>query len=272
MIDISKIEKRLIFSDQDFKDWFGEVIEFQEEPVGFDIETNGENFPKTELAGFSLYSRQFNKVCYIPINHEENAGEVGGEYCLCIEEIRDNVQKIFNKCAMVAHYGVYDFILMNKLGFKFYEAIDSCLLATALQFQNLSLKDLALEFGLVKYTDVISYKKLMNKLGFPEDHVDFTKVNIFKSGEAFNYAINDSIFTFHLAEILYQKYMDSIGPTAISNIMAQTNSMLLLCESSAKGFYADQNQLNNFIEGYEIEVGALDLKLKSQIRKIMGWV
>lgn len=269
-MDLGTVQKRFIMSNMDFNIWLGDTLSnTNQDIIGFDVETNGEPFPKTKLAGFSLYHRRLQKVCYIPIDHAWN--EV--DYNLLIVEVKDTLQKVFDKSLIITHGGAYDFLLMNQLGFKFYNVMDSMLMAIALQFQNFGLKDLVLEFGVAKFNEVISFKKLMEELGFPEKHSDFTKIDIFSSRKAFDYAVKDSIWTVELAEILYNRYIEYIGTTTAGwNLQAQTDTMLLLCESAARGYNIDQDFLNDFIVTYEEELGGLEYRLMNQVRKEMGWM
>jgi hypothetical protein len=161
---------------------------------------------------------------------------------------------------------------MSKLGFKFYQAIDSMLIAIALQFRNLGLKELVLEYGLAKYTEVVTFRRLMSKLGYPEDHNDFSVIDLVVSPEAFDYAVHDPIFSYELGKVLYGQYENLIGSGfAGLNIQAQVNTMLLLCESSAKGSYINKEYLNDFIKQYGGELKKFEDSLMAQVRKEMGW-
>lgn len=268
MLDLSKIQKTLITSQSEFFNWFENLFQYQTNLLGFDIETNGEDFPKTELAGFSVYNYRLGEACYVPIDHYQ----IEKEYCISLEKIKVGMQKIFDKHTLVTHGGAYDFLLLNKLGFRFENAIDSYLIAVALQFQNLGLKELVLEFGIAKFQDVITFKGLMSKLGFPENYVDFSKIDVQMNKDAFNYAVNDSIFAYHLAEILYGRYMEYIkGDHSTSIMQAQVDTMLLLSESSAVGYCVNEGFLNQFIENYGTELKTFENDLMNQVRKEMGW-
>lgn len=269
MLDLSKIEKTLITSKKVFSEWSEAlVVDCENNLVGFDVETNGEDFPKTELAGFSMYHHRLGKACYVPINHYQ----IQQEYNVPMEQIRDFLQEIFSKHTLVTHAGAYDFALMSKLGFKFFNAIDSYLIAVALQCMNLGLKELVLEFGVAKFQDVITYKRLMSVLGFPEDHVNFSVVDVQMCPQAFNYAVNDSIFAYHLAEILYGKYLEYIKPGCGNwSLQAQFDTMLFLAESSATGYFVNGAYLDQFITEYGAELKKFETELMGQVRKEMGW-
>jgi hypothetical protein len=268
MINLNEIDKILITSKEEFYSFVREITQnnLSKSPiVGFDIETNGENFPNTLLAGFSLYEKNSKKACYVPLNHISRN--------ILLEDIREPLKEIFNQCTLVTHGGAYDVLIMNKLGFNFYKIQDTYIIGNLLQFQNLGLKDLILEFGLVKYTEVVTYKKLMSILGFSEDQFDFTKIDIHSSKESFNYAINDSIFTLELYEILLKKYHALIGNSILadSNLEAQFNTLLLLTESSAKGYHIDTRFLTNFIDLYGREFDENETILLGEVRNTLGW-
>lgn len=265
MIDLKSINKTLITSVDMFNKWVDPHLGHMSELIGFDIETDGVDFPKTKLAGFSLFSPLGKKACYVPINH------VGG-YNVLLEAIREKLQILFIYNTLVAHNGSYDCLIMSKLGFKFYNVIDSILISIALQFRNLGLKELVLEYGLAKYQDVTGFKKLMNKLGFPEDHSDFSVIDLLNNPEAVDYAVNDAIFAYYLAEILYAQYENHVGrATAGLNLLAQFDTMLLLSESGSKGVGIDKSYLDSFIKQYGGELKDLETKLMNQVRKEMGW-
>lgn len=266
MIDFSQIQKILITSEDMFFEWVKPYIDNNFELIGFDIETNGEDFPRTQLAGFSLYSWVNSRACYVPINH------VYGTPLVSLDKIRDKLQCLFTTKILITHGGAYDFLNMNKLGFKFYNVIDSLLIAIAMQFKNLGLKELSLEYGLARYQEIITFEKLMNKLGFPDGTVDFTLVNVAESKEAFEYAVKDSIFTYHLAKLLYTQYENHVGTDVAGSILkAQTDTMLLLCESSSKGILMDKVFLEFFIKQYGGELRDLEIDLMDRVRKAMGW-
>jgi len=274
MINLSSINKSLITSKNDFNSWAGEILELSKvqggSTLGFDIETNGKIFPDTELAGFSLYSRTLSKACYVPIHHIETTIS----YNVFLSDIKSSLQLLFDTSLITVHNGVYDFLLMNKLGYKFNKVFCTYTLANMLQFINLGLKELSLEFGLIKYNEVMTYLKLMGLLGFPEDHYDFSDIDITSSKEAFDYAVNDSIFVVHLAEILFNKYYELIGNGNLVrfNLDSQFNTMLLLAETStSKGYYVDKNYLDVFIKQFGTELESKEKELMDKVRTFMGW-
>jgi len=274
MINLSSINKSLITSKNDFNSWAEEILELSKvqggSTLGFDIETNGKIFPDTELAGFSLYNRTLSKACYVPIHHIES----NKPYNVFLSDIKSSLQLLFDTSLITVHNGVYDFLLMNKLGYKFNKVFCTYTLANMLQFINLGLKELSLEFGLIKYNEVMTYLKLMGLLGFPEDHYDFSAIDITSSREAFDYAVNDSIFVVHLAEILFNKYYELIGNGNLVrfNLDSQFNTMLLLAETStSKGYYVDKNYLDVFIKQFGTELESKEKELMDKVRTFMGW-
>lgn len=267
MIDLNGIDKKLILEGEEFNSFVQDIIKNSLDlKVGFDIETNGKDFPNILIAGFSLYEKTINKACYVPLNHRSGKN-------ISLEEIRYSLQEIFNTCTLITHGGVYDILIMNLLGFKFYNIRDTYIISNLLQFQNLGLKDLILEFGLARYTEVMTYKKLMSILNFPEDHFDFTDIDIHNSKEAFDYAIKDPIFTLWLFEVIYEKYCNLIGNSILadSNLRAQSDTMIFLTDSSAKGYDIDTKFLKDFIEIYGIEFDKNETILLKEVRNILGW-
>lgn len=271
MIDLSQINRVLITSSSCFKEWFNIVKcgEDKSDFLGFDIETDGVKFPNTKLAGFSLYYKPFKMACYVPVEHRED----DIKYCVALEDIKEELQYLFSNYYITVHNGAYDVLLMNQKGFNFETLFDTYILSNYLQFMNTGLKDLVLEFGLASFRDVITFRKLMLNLNLSGDSVDFSSINIRECKDAFDYAINDSIFVSYLAGELCLKYANLIGDPnyAFDNFKAQINTLLLLNMSSARGYYIDREILNSFVDQFQIELAEKEKVLMNKVRDLMGW-
>lgn len=281
-IDLPSIKKTLVQSEEQAIHLLQSLPPVVD--VGFDTEGTGLNHPDCQMVGMSFYARETKEAFYVPLAHNEGlkTSNVPWTPALAIA-----VQNAFNLNRMVMHSGGYDQPFFTRRGLNFRKTADTYILGNLLQAQNVGLKDLILEYGLVSFKDVISYKRLiMTCLNVQESQIaaltkddnlqdfwSFAQIDVAEHKLALDYVCNDAIFVCHLNAVLEDEYRQLVGSNEEADriLEVQYNAARFLHAKSSPGFVIEPTKLNTFITQYSSEVEQQEKDLRESIRQAMGW-
>lgn len=280
MSNLSEVTRVLITDPAVLQAFVESILADSDEYVGLDIESTGLNYPLAQIAGFSLYSRNLKQAAYIPLAHE------AGDNCPTPPAVA-LLQRLADSKIIVIQGGHMDLTFLHRLGVTFSEIRCTLTLSNMLQAQSAGLKEQVLEYGLVNFRDVLSYKALMMIVkGLSVEQIDtllgrrkiedvwsFAAINMQEHPRAVTYACDDSIWVRELLDVLEQEHDELVGDATNAALIRQANNdtTVLLAQDSAKGYIISQDELTDFINTYTREVDAEEADLLDQVCTAMGW-
>lgn len=229
--------------------------------IGFDIETTGFEYPSRRMVGFSIYDPKHHRAYYIPIAHENYPNLPADKVWALFAPIADAVP-------LVAHRGAaFDILDIIRQGIQPACVLDSQILAHKLSLRLTGLKDLALDFGICNYQQIIRYEDL--PIGSDNN---FSHTNP-ADPKILTYVTNDAYQTFAVYQSLLAQ-LDSIVGCEIADIDmgVQFTQALTLSAASSRGYDIDSQRLEDFAKAYEADVVRLDVQLRHEVRTKLGWI
>lgn len=284
MFDSATVNRRLVTTA-------AEALQFitaaqTEEAVGLDTEGTGLNFPLDRVVGLSLYAPAAKEAIYIPVAHTDEGKPAA--YNVAFADILPALNELAQKTVVRMHNGGHDMLFLGRDGMKFYNTADTQILATMMQAQSAGLKQLTLEYRVMPYNEIISYRKLLAEVkSIPEatlaaikeedeihEKYSFATVDVTKFPRAVKYACDDAICCYHLFDLLAAQYAEEIGDAdrAREIMQAQFDTDALLAESSAAGYLVNPGKLHQFVQDFTTDVNRMEKDTRDEIRKAMGWL
>lgn len=248
----------------------------QYQPIGFDIETTGLSLTEDKIVGFSVYTPWNNTSYYCPLAHTNGDNFSNPPGTVSVEA---EISQIFHNHKVIPiHHNGYEFdeIILRRAGYKLPIALDSYILAKQACLQNLSLKDLSLDMGIMSFRDIIKYSDLEIPAGktFADLEISYepNAHNAPLPSKALKYAADDAYNAYHLFSEILQILVNTIGESAaFTTTIDQTYHANYLVRNSYVGYDVDNELLTKFATEFEHDVTRLEESLRSEIKTKMGW-
>lgn len=276
-IDLTAIPRELATSVEQVQTFINAILEAQPDDVGFDTEASGLEYPEVEIAGFSLYSKPLQRSMYVPLAHPTGN--------LPFAELLADLQRLADARTLVAHGWPTDGPIMIRMGLRLGNIACTLSLSNTLQAQNAGLKDQVLEYHLVDYRQVKTYKQvLIEGKGLHPAELEkakdgdpiwaFNTIDVTKSPLSVEYACNDAIWCRHLLDTLIEEHNELVGNPEQAAFIRWSNDQTtaLLSESAAEGYLADPAILQKYITDREAAIAQEEADLMQEIRIAMKWV
>ena len=275
-IDLDAIPRDLATSVEQVRTFINEALDAPVDDVGFDTEASGLEYPEVEIAGFSLFSKPLMRSLYVPLAHPTGN--------LPFAEILPDLQRLADARTLVAHGWPTDGPIMIRMGLRLGNIACTLSLSNTLQAQNAGLKDQVLEYHLVDYRQVKTYKQvLIEGKGVHPAELEkakdgdpiwaFNTIDVTKSPLSVEYACNDAIWCRYLLDTLVEEHDALVGNPEQAKFIRWSNDQTtaLLSESAAEGYLADPAILQKYITDREGAIAAEELAIMEEIRQHLGW-
>lgn len=276
-IDLTAIPRELATSVEQVQTFINAILEAQPDDVGFDTEASGLEYPEVEIAGFSLFSKPLQRSMYVPLAHPTGN--------LPFAELLPDLQRLADARTLVAHGWPTDGPIMIRMGLHLGNIACTLSLSNTLQAQNAGLKDQVLEYHLVDYRQVKTYKQvLIEGKGIHPAELEkakdgdpiwaFNTIDVTKSPLSVEYACNDAIWCRYLLDTLVEEHDELVGNAEQAAFIRWSNDQTtaLLSESAAEGYLADPAILQKYITDREAAIAQEEADLMQKIRIAMKWV
>lgn len=242
--------------------------------VAIDCETSGLEYPAAELRSAQLYFPHTKVAVYVKLGPEAADGVMSyADFAAVLNEFAPTTTFYYYNAS-------FDLRFLIREGVIFYEIRDGAIINTALQHGTLKLKHLVAELGLVPFSEIMTWTKLVQLAkdrGFVRqdagDDIDFELLEK-NLPEAIDYALDDPVYTWLVYQPLYDQYVTNFAnPQECDTVLRwQFDTQLLLAHSEAEGYEIDLPQLEHAVELKGIEYDAEEESIRQECKSILGWI
>lgn len=275
--------------------------------ISVDCETDSLDPYTTTLVGISITDLRSKTSLYLPVNHSETEIQKNFSILECLTFF-NTVFNLLDAGNPVIYFNQeFDQIVMaiqalkEGLGTSYVRpksSVDVMHLVDLMQFQGFpSLKDLAVQYRVTEYKDVVSFSRMLSNIfGIEEDTIksalakpdinpEIIKAIDMKNttaAEVYEYACDDTIHTLYVFLLMFDQYVgilennsnrtDLSGLVIASrNLILQGVTQLFFTFANLNGILVRPSMVDVVIDEVNEEMGELNSNFTRSIRKVMGW-